>query len=121
MRNLCFVLFMTMICAISACKKNGSDPNENPEPPALSCEATDVTAYGGNDGGIDVTVTGGTPPYAFSWSNGETTEDLQNLSAGVFTVTVTDASGQIATQQVQIYPPCLQLLCLRLECPDPTQ
>ena len=38
-------------------------------------------------------MSGGTAPYVFLWSNGATTEDLFNLSAGTYTVTVTDANG----------------------------
>ncbi len=44
-------------------------------------------------GSINLSVNGGFPPYQFAWSNGATTEDLVNLSTGIYTVTVTDASG----------------------------
>jgi hypothetical protein len=46
-----------------------------------------------SSGAIDISVTGGTQPYYFSWSNGATTEDLQNLSSGSYMVTVTDSLG----------------------------
>jgi len=46
-----------------------------------------------NDGTINLTVTGGTAAYAYSWSNGATTEDVTGLSQGSYTVTVTDANG----------------------------
>lgn len=44
-------------------------------------------------GSINLSVSGGFPPYQYAWSNGAITEDLANLSTGVYTVTVTDASG----------------------------
>ncbi|MFN3315279.1 MAG: gliding motility-associated C-terminal domain-containing protein, partial [Raineya sp.] len=52
---------------------------------------TDVsTCNPANSGAINITVTGGTPPYTFSWSNGADSEDLSNLTAGTYTVTVRD-------------------------------
>ena len=53
---------------------------------------TDATTPQSNNGAIDVTPDGGTPPYSFMWSNGATTEDIGNLYPGLYHVTVTDAN-----------------------------
>ena len=52
-----------------------------------------VENCGSGDGSIDVTVSGGTIPYSYAWSNGETVEDIDSLSAGSYQLTVTDGSG----------------------------
>ena len=52
-----------------------------------------VSGYNLNDGFIDITVTGGAGNYTYEWSNGETSQDLENISAGTYTVTATDENG----------------------------
>jgi YVTN family beta-propeller protein len=44
----------------------------------------------GNDGDIYVTVTGGVPPYSYTWNTGDTTQNLINVAAGIYTVLVSD-------------------------------
>lgn len=51
------------------------------------------TCQGFSLGSISAGASGGTPPYKFRWSSGQRTQSLSNLSAGVYTVTVTDKSG----------------------------
>jgi hypothetical protein len=53
-------------------------------------------------GAVNLSVSGGTPPYTFVWSNGATTEDLAQLLAGLYKVTVTDANGCTVTTQVNV-------------------
>lgn len=68
-----------------------------------------VNCFGGNDGTIDLTVTGGTAPYSFSWSSGQTQEDIQDLIAGVYTATVTDANGCQVIQNITVIEPAAAL------------
>ena len=49
-----------------------------------------------NNGSINITPVGGVAPYTYLWSNGATTQDLQNLAAGSYLVTITDAGGCLA-------------------------
>ncbi len=59
----------------------------------LSFLVTDNAAPTTSNGAIDLTVTGGVTPYTYSWSNGATTQDISALSAGTYTVAVSDAQG----------------------------
>lgn len=51
-----------------------------------------VSCFGFKDGSVDLTVTGGTAPYTYLWSSGATTQDVANLPAGFYAVTVVDAN-----------------------------
>jgi hypothetical protein len=57
----------------------------------------DVTCNGGMDGALCAFVSGGPQPYDYQWSNGQTTQCLDSLSAGLYNVTVTDANLCTAT------------------------
>lgn len=77
------------------CTGNGSYDVQEPTEINIAANITDVSCHGGSDGAIDATVTGGTPPYAsYIWNGGaHVTEDISTLTAGNYTLVVTDASG----------------------------
>lgn len=58
--------------------------------PTVSEVLVDVTCGAAANGSIDLTVTNGTSPYSYMWSNNATTEDLTGLSGGFYQVTVYD-------------------------------
>jgi gliding motility-associated-like protein/uncharacterized repeat protein (TIGR01451 family) len=71
---------------------------------------TNVTSSGGNDGAIDLTISGGTLPYTFDWDNDGTgdnddPEDLTGLQSGSYNVTVTDGNGCTETAGFVINQP----------------
>lgn len=58
----------------------------------VSSEITVDDCQPGGTGAIDITIEGGTGSFLFAWSTGDTTEDLVNLVAGTYTLTLTDAT-----------------------------
>ncbi|WBM74406.1 reprolysin-like metallopeptidase [Saprospira grandis] len=92
------------------------------EPTALvaSASSSDETCAG-NDGTATATISGGTAGYTFLWSDGQTTATANNLVAGTYTVTITDANGctTVATAVVNYNCPCngsLQLTPTDVSC-----
>lgn len=79
------------------------------EPDALShsISAVHVSCFGLSDGSVNLTVSGGTSPYSFSWDNGSTTEDLSGISSGWYRVTITDNNNCRSTDSVEITQPNL--------------
>ena len=66
-----------------------------PLPLEIECSANAVSVYKGNDGSVDLAILGGAAPYTFVWSNGTSADIAVDLAAGEYSVTVTDAAGQI--------------------------
>ncbi|HIF79705.1 MAG TPA: hypothetical protein EYQ05_03895, partial [Gammaproteobacteria bacterium] len=64
-----------------------------------------MTCFGETDGAINLTVTGGSSSYTYSWSNGSsvvaTTQDLTALAAGTYTVTIVESNSCTITGTVQ--------------------
>jgi hypothetical protein len=64
------------------------------EPDSLIASYTATNEVTGNDGAIDVTVSGGVSPYTYAWTpNLGSTQDLLNLPGGNYSLTITDANG----------------------------
>ena len=73
------------------------------EPTAISSTTNSTDEILGNDGTASVTASGGTAPYSYLWTpSGQTGANANGLSAGTYTVEVTDANGCTETTQVQV-------------------
>ena len=72
------------------------------QPSALSLGTQTTDAAGGANGAVNLSVSGGTPGYAYAWSNGASTQDINGLNPGTYSVTVTDANGCTATTSATV-------------------
>jgi len=92
------------------CIKTVSATVTEPTALALSTIVTNVSCFGGNNGAIDLTVSGGTLGYTYLWSNNATTQDISGLTAGIYTATVTDANGCTKTTSATVTEPTVLAL-----------
>ncbi len=87
---------------------------DEPAPLTIQGTVTDATCAELNNGAIDITVSGGTPGYQYTWLDSnqnviDTAQDLAWIGGGTYTVIVTDANGCSDTMQftVQAPPPLI--------------
>lgn len=79
---------------------------DQPADIVIQADVSNVSACGnGQNGSIAITVTGGTPPYLYEWSNGSTIEDISQLPPGSYSLLVTDFNGCQATFSTGINQP----------------
>jgi len=75
-----------------------------------SITGTDPSCYGLTDGSITISVSGGTEPYSYVWSNGSGVQNPAGLGAGTYTVTVTDGNNCTAQASVTLGQPAQLIL-----------
>jgi subtilisin family serine protease len=82
-----------------------SEPNQNP--PIVSLISTPSSCSDSNDGSVCSTISSGLAPYSLLWSNGDNSTCINELAAGPYSLTITDANG------------CSVLASSNVEVPDP--
>ena len=79
------------------------------EPSELSpfIYSSNISCYGGNDGSSGISILGGTGPFMYLWSNGQSTQIVNNLQAGNYSCIVTDFNGCTTSDSIYIIDPSL--------------
>jgi len=105
--NLAPNTYNVTVTDLSGCTATASSIILEPTVVSISEVLTNVSCNGGSNGAIDLTVSGGTTPYVFLWSNGATTEDLSGLTAGTYDGTITDGNGCVNSGSITITEPAI--------------
>lgn len=97
---------VTITDANSCTAVNGPDNVQSFGIPSLNLvNSTNVSCSGLNNGTVNISVSSGVTPFSFNWSNGNTTEDISGLTAGVYSVTLSDANSCTSTLSATITQP----------------
>ncbi len=97
--------FNVLITDTLGCSIFLSDSVFEPEEIILTHTQVDVLCFGESTGSIDLTVDGGVAPFSYVWSNGDVTEDLNEIPAGSYDVVVTDSNGCTSTRMMSLSEP----------------
>ena len=89
--NLTAGTYSVTVSGANNCSATASVTIAQPAGMNLNLNAAD--AAGGNNGSASVTVSGGTAPYTYQWSNGGTGSNISGLAPGTYSVVVTDVNG----------------------------
>lgn len=68
-------------------------------------DISDAVCYDSLNGSIDLSVTGGLPPYSYLWSSGQTSQDISAVHAGIYKVLIDDVNGCTALVQGEVKQP----------------
>lgn len=90
----------------NSCSVTNTITITEPEKLEATTAIIDVSCHNGNNGSVSVTATGGTGAYTYLWSNsGETTSSVGDLTAGTYTVTITDQNSCSVTVSAVVKQP----------------
>lgn len=104
-------LYTIMVTGMNGCAASASISLTEPSLLELALTANTqpgghhISCFKGNDGSIDLSITGGAPPYKVMWSNGAFSQNIDHLSAGVYEVKVQDANGAGAEASIELTQP----------------
>ncbi|MBL4623676.1 MAG: SprB repeat-containing protein, partial [Flavobacteriales bacterium] len=95
-------IYIVTVTDGQGCMESDGNAVNDPSGMMLTVSSTDITCFGANDGTVNVSITGGTTPYTYSWertSDGApmgNTATITGLDSDMYLVTVTDGLGCMA-------------------------
>jgi len=107
----------------AGCKETQSVEITEPNPIDITLAPDDLRCFDSVDGTIAATVSGGVSGYDYSWNTGATTSDLTDLTAGTYTLEVTDQNGCTETETAELIAPAelnTSLDVTPITCLEPT-
>ncbi|MBI2967461.1 MAG: PKD domain-containing protein [Bacteroidetes bacterium] len=103
--GLCIGTYHLTVTDDNGCVMTDSATISQPPPLAATNSVNNVSCYDSCNGSATLSVTGGLPPYNFTWSSGATSATATGLCADTFGVTITDLKGCLLTSSVIITKP----------------
>ena len=93
-----------------------------PDQLSVSIQHTNVSCFGKSDAVITAQGYGGNPPYIFQWNNGASGSQLNQLSGGQYSFSMTDANGCLLVHPTDVFieePSSVQFVNIHVDCPVP--
>ena len=103
--NLSAGIYIVTVTDADMCTATGEATINTTAPITVTPSAADVTCYNYEDGSVSIDVVGGVEPYTYAWSTGEVMDELTDIPAGTYELTVTDANNCGVFSTVEIAQP----------------
>ncbi len=107
--GLCSGTYTVTVSDKNGCSHVCSKLLQNPSQLSVSSTQVNVNCKGASTGSATASASGGTGPYLYAWSNGQSGPTASNLAAGVYVVTVSDKNGCTKTKSITITQPAAVL------------
>ncbi len=107
---LCAGSYTISITDLNGCSHTESFSISQPDSLSANITSTNETCNNCNDGTASASANGGTPPYQYLWSSGDTTANISALPPGTYTLSITDANGCTLEEDIEIE----EFLCFAL-------
>ncbi|MEM6964021.1 MAG: choice-of-anchor L domain-containing protein [Bacteroidota bacterium] len=122
--NLPAGVYNVTVTDVNGCSGVASATINEPDPIIPTATGSSVDCNNAGSGTVTLTVTGGTNPLNFLWSNGAVSQSPTGLTAGTYTVTITDLSGCTATAEGTVtenfdYPDAVANAPFGIDCNNP--